>query len=93
MSEQYGPTPTGQGIRGYRNLAPEEVGLVNDNKALEIDVAEHWASVSVLPGVDRRWAAVARTHFQEGFSALTRAITKPEDPYQLAADRPKEVGA
>jgi hypothetical protein len=27
---------------------------------------------------DKRWLAIARTHFQEGLMATVRAITKPE---------------
>lgn len=34
-------------------------------------------SVTQASEADPRWAAIARTHFQEGFMALTRAITKP----------------
>jgi hypothetical protein len=27
--------------------------------------------------MDQRWVAIARTHLQQGFMALTRAVAKP----------------
>lgn len=30
------------------------------------------------PAYDQRWIAVARTHFQEGFMALNRAVFQPQ---------------
>jgi hypothetical protein len=80
--EQYGPTPTSQGIRGYRDLTDVEVDWVNANKMMEETLATHFHQVAGQPGVDPRWVAIARTHFQEGFSALTRAITRPVDPFE-----------
>lgn len=32
----------------------------------------------VYNNVDKRWVAIARTHLQEGFMALTRSVAKPE---------------
>jgi hypothetical protein len=37
--------------------------------------------VSNTSGLDYRWLAIAKTHFQEGFTALVRAVTKPEDVF------------
>lgn len=34
-------------------------------------------SVSAHPDYDSRWAALAFTHFQQGFMALTRGILNP----------------
>lgn len=31
-----------------------------------------------ISGTDMRWASIAKTHFEEGFSALVRSIAKPE---------------
>ncbi len=68
-------------ISGYRDLTEEEISLMNDIKGMEIEVAQLWKEVFSEAGVDKRWAAVARTHFQEGFSALIRSIAKPVDPF------------
>lgn len=39
-----------------------------------------WAEVEIdpIPEVDGRWLAIARTHFQEGFMALNRAVFQPQ---------------
>jgi len=81
----FGPKPTSQGVRGYRNLTDAEVEWVNSIKMLEELVAERWGDVARRE-VNQRWMAVARTHFQEGFTALIRAITQPHDPFQVQAE-------
>lgn len=82
MSE-YQPRPTQ--VAGYRPLSDDEIHTVNATKTLEDSVAQWWHEVGdTVPDVDRRWLAIARTHFQEGFSALVRAVTRPRDPF----DRP-----
>lgn len=83
---KYGPTPTSQGVRGYRDLTDAEIGEVNENKLMEEQVADRWAAVMGLDRIDKRWMAIARTHFQEGWSAMTRAVTRPDDPYAQALD-------
>lgn len=77
----YGPMPTSQGVRGYRNLTRDQVALINWVKYREDDLARAWARVERDSDTDPRWLNVARTHFQEGFSALVRAIAKPHDPF------------
>jgi hypothetical protein len=68
-------------ITGYRELSQEEVDLVNVIKAAEVEVGKLWKMVSNTSGLDYRWLAIAKTHFQEGFTALVRAVTKPEDVF------------
>lgn len=31
-----------------------------------------------LSNVDKRWVSIARTHFQQGFMALNRAVFQPD---------------
>lgn len=80
----HGPTPTSQGVRGYRDLDPDEVANINAIKEHEEELAALWGAVERDSRTDPRWLAVARTHFQEGFSALVRSITRPADPFQRA---------
>lgn len=75
-------------ITGYRDLPQADLDLVNEIKAAEVELARLWQKiqsrqfmVAEEPQVDRRWLAVARTHFQEGFSALVRSMTRPADPF------------
>lgn len=76
-------------IEGYRDLQQDEIDLMNDVKEAEIQVAEVWKHIvrqgydeTVAATLDLRWANIAKTHFQEGFSALVRSIAKPRDPFQ-----------
>lgn len=80
----YGPNPTAQGVRGYRNLTPDEVELINQLKAMQEAVAVAWANVFIRPETDRRKANIAKTHFEEGFSALVGSIARPHDPFAAA---------
>lgn len=81
MPEQYQERPTQ--VAGYRALSEEEIATVNATKSVEDSVADWWRGVSdTIPDLDRRWMAVARTHFQEGFSAMVRAVTRPRDPFE-----------
>jgi hypothetical protein len=68
-------------IKGYRELSQEEVDLVNFIKDAEIQAGQLWQLVAKNSDVDRRWLAIAKTHFQEGFTALVRAVTKPTDVF------------
>lgn len=72
-------------IKGYRELSQEEIDLVNEIKAKGADLeallikvrhlnAEHGAK----DAEHYRWESIAKTHFQQGLMALTRAVTKPD---------------
>lgn len=67
-------------VHGYRAQNSAAVDAVNENKRLEELVLRRFdqlASAYHL-GVDQRWYAIARTHIEEGFMALNRAVFKPE---------------
>lgn len=68
-------------IDGYRDLSDDDITVMNEIKAAERDAAALWNRVLSRPDVDKRWGAVAKTHFQEGFSALVRSVARPEDPF------------
>lgn len=82
----YGPSPTAQGVRGYRDLTPEEVATINQVKLLQEQVARVWATICARPGVDHRKVSRARDHFEEGFSALVGSVAQPHDPYMGALE-------
>lgn len=67
-------------IQGYRELNESETDLINRVKDTEIDVADIWRIVKEHES-DPRWLAIAKTHFQEGFMAMVKAIAKSEDPF------------
>jgi len=76
-SEIKGSLPAAPQISGYRSLSKEEIESINNVKDAGNAVG---ALVNSLrkKGVDPRWLAIAETHLQQGFMALTRSIAKPE---------------
>ena len=81
-------------IKGYRELNQDEINLMNEIKEeglrlqAIIDKVEH-VTREVSHGTDGgrelveasqayRWASIAKTDFQTGLMALTRAVAKPE---------------
>lgn len=77
---------SGLPVAGYQPQSEAKVALVNEFKADEerllrkIDalVDANAAAHLGFPPTDPRWASVARTHFQEGFMALNRAVFQPQ---------------
>jgi hypothetical protein len=67
----------GLSVAGYRPQTSEAVGLVNANKVGEEHLLRQ-LDVLKTKDVDQRWLSIARTHIEEGFMALNRAIFKPE---------------
>jgi len=65
-------------IPGYRDLGETDIANIATIKKLEEHVAGVWLALSGDP----RWRSIARTHFQEGFSALVRSIALPTDPFE-----------
>lgn len=65
-------------IKGYRELSQDEIDLMNRVKAKGAEVGELFEELLTNKSLDARWAAIGRTHLQEGFMAFTRAIAKPD---------------
>lgn len=71
-----------QKISGYRDLSEAEIDAMNTVKSAESDIGALWSQIGAdVTDVDRRWLAIAKTHFQEGFSALVRAVARPDDHF------------
>lgn len=68
-------------IKGYRDLTSDELEIINEIKDSEVELGSVWRDVAAVDGVDKRWLAIAKTHFQEGFMALVRSVAKPEDVF------------
>jgi hypothetical protein len=64
-------------ITGYRNLTQAEVDLMNEGKALGVQIGQYIDRVSAMDGVDRRWVAIGTTHLQQGLMAVLRGIARP----------------
>lgn len=72
-------------ITGYRELSQAEIDLMNEIKAKGAELEALIKKVDeVNSGTDvgdtgcYRWSAIAKTDFQTGLMALTRAVAKPE---------------
>lgn len=70
-------------IKGYKVLTDEQKSHLNATKNLEAQVlnfVKSFVDTDSPPGyeLDRRWASIARTHFEEGFMAFCRSITSPD---------------
>lgn len=64
-------------IKGCRDLSQEEIDLINKIKDMSKHVKTLCDYLDFNP-VDPRWAAIGRTHLQQGFMALVRSVDKPE---------------
>ena len=65
-------------VAGYTAQIDENVQMVNMNKRDEEKLLRSLDLYAMNPEVDRRWLAIAKTHFEQGFMALNRSIFKPQ---------------
>jgi hypothetical protein len=65
-------------VAGYTDQTNEKVEMVNYNKRDEELLLRTIDQYAMNPEIDKRWLAVAKTHFEEGFMALNRSIFKPQ---------------
>lgn len=81
------PEPVlGLPVAGYQPQPKAAVSIVDDNKAIEerllrrLDALADFkirSGLATAGKVDGRWLSVARTHFEQGFMALNRAVFQP----------------
>jgi GrpB-like predicted nucleotidyltransferase (UPF0157 family) len=69
---------TGLPVAGYRSQSEDKIALVNENKKAEERFLRFLDALAGSPEIDQRWLAVGRTHIEQGFMALNRAIFQPE---------------
>ncbi len=68
---------TGLPVAGYRPQSSEAVDLVNRNKQAE-EAALRMLDELATRDVDQRWLAIGRTHLEQAYMAINRAIFRPE---------------
>ncbi len=65
-------------IRGYRELSPFELQLINMVKDLGENIELLVGTLRAEQDVDQRWVSIGKIDLQTGLMALTRAIAQPE---------------
>lgn len=69
--------PQGPLLNGYRILTADELQQTDDIKQMASIVGGLVGTLMQHPDTDKRWVSIAATTLQQGFMALTRAVTKP----------------
>lgn len=72
-----------QQIPTYRDLTQDEVDTIRAIKLREDDLTQFYAQVKAAnPEADPRDLAIAKTHFEDAFSRLVRAVARPDSPWK-----------
>ncbi len=80
---------SGLPVAGYRPQSDKAIATVNGNKLMEERILRQIDALEQDPAVDRRWLAIAKTHVQEGFQAMNRAVFQPAR-IELPEDRAED---
>lgn len=65
-------------VASYQPQSEERVGRVNKNKQLEEHLLQLMDDMVGSQAFDQRWLNIARTHIEQGFMALNRAVFRPQ---------------
>lgn len=78
-------------VAGYKETQSEEnIAVVNRNKQIEETIMRVCDAMKQNPEFDQRWLAIGRTHLEEGFMFVNRAVFKP-GRVKLPTDDGEEV--
>jgi hypothetical protein len=70
----YAPMP----VAGYTSQTEQNIALVNQAKRMEEHLLQHLDRLKESPDIDQRWLAMGRTHIEQGFMFMNRAVFKPK---------------
>lgn len=65
-------------VAGYTAQSDDIIKTVNENKQLEETVLKQLDALKARTDVDQRWLAIGRTHVEQAFMAINRALFKPQ---------------
>lgn len=66
-------------VHGYVDQSQDRIDMVNANKATEEQILRLLDMMrDGGDGFDQRWVSIARTHIEQGFMALNRAVFRPQ---------------
>lgn len=64
-------------ITGYRQLNFQEVKLMNEIKAIGVELGELIDRMKTDSQLDQRWVSIGQSQLQQGLMALTRSVAQP----------------
>lgn len=64
-------------ITGYRELSQVEIDLMNEVKALGVELGSLVQKLRDTEVLDQRWISIGATDLQTGIMALVRGVAKP----------------
>lgn len=79
-------------VLGYKPKSPAALSWVNANKQTEELLLRMLDWAQTQPDAEQRWLSIARTHLEQGFMALNRAVMQP-GRIALPDDQPVERAA
>ncbi len=65
-------------VHGYNPQSDTSVGIVNDNKTIEEQTLRVLDDLATRADVDKRWLAIVRTHMEQAWMAINRAVFRPD---------------
>ncbi|CAN1721973.1 Cyclic nucleotide-binding protein [Hyphomicrobium sp. 1Nfss2.1] len=65
-------------VAGYTVQSGDRVAIVNINKQIEEEVLRRVDDLARHGAVDGRWLSIGKTHLEQAFMAINRAVFKPE---------------
>ena len=65
-------------IAGYQDVSGRSQDIVNDNKRAEERILRVLDEMKTDPNIDPRWLQIGRTHIEEAFMAINRAVFQPK---------------
>ena len=74
-------------VQGYKAQSQGAIDQVNLNKAMEEEILRRLDAMKAWTDIDQRWLAIGRTHIEQGFMAMNRAIFMPSRA-KLPGDTP-----
>jgi len=64
-------------IKGYRSQSDTDVHMVNSNKEWEERCLRQLDWLEQDDNADKRWLAIGRTHMEQAWMAINRAVFQP----------------
>ena len=65
-------------VYGYAPQGDQAVDIVNRNKLVEEEMLRILDLLGEMKSIDQRWLAIGRTHLEQGWMAVNRAVFRPQ---------------